>query len=264
MHRARCDGADSGPSRVCHHAAERQRDYVSWSYFDGGLDFNGAIPVTGATGTYSVPVISYYRSFSLLGRSANFVGFLPYGIGTFQGAVLGTQRQVYRSGLLDVGLRFSVNLKGGPAMKTPEFLHILAKELAQVKLPEEQVLSVFLRESSQLWDALVSAGKSYRRPMAPSTAHQLMESFNLLLPFDPPGILRRVARLITGRTFGYHFDELAIGEFVKFAEKLLADHKETLRDPANAVYFGEVLDVFVSAGWPAATQIVTRLDSAVR
>lgn len=143
-------------------------------------------------------------------------------------------------------------------------LHILAKELAQVKLREEQALSVFLRESSPLWDALVSDGTTYRRPMAPSTAHQLMESFNLLLPFDPPGILRRVARLITGRTFGYHFDELAIGEFVKFAEKLLADHKETLRDPVNAVHFGEVLDVFVSAGWPAATQIVTRLDAAVR
>ncbi len=28
---------------------------LSWSYFDGGLNFNGAIPVTGATGTYHVP-----------------------------------------------------------------------------------------------------------------------------------------------------------------------------------------------------------------
>src|ERR1700722_13175939 len=71
----------------------------SWSYFDGGLDFNGAIPITGATGTYSVPAISYYNSFNLFGRSANIVGFLPYGVGTFQGSVLGTQRQVYRSGL---------------------------------------------------------------------------------------------------------------------------------------------------------------------
>ena len=35
----------------------------SWSYFRGGLDFNGAIPVSGATGTYSVPVVSYYHSF---------------------------------------------------------------------------------------------------------------------------------------------------------------------------------------------------------
>jgi hypothetical protein len=143
-------------------------------------------------------------------------------------------------------------------------LHTITKELAQLKLGEGDALAVFLKESRPLWDALVSADTNYRRPMAPSTAHQLMESFNFLLQFDPPHILRLAARLITGRTFGYHFDELAIGEFVKFAEKILADHKEILRDPTNAVLFGEILDIFVSAGWPAATQIVTRLDAAVR
>ena len=95
---------------------------LSWSYFDGGLNFNGAIPVTGATGTYHVPVLSYYHSFNLFGRSANAVGFLPYGVGTFQGTVLGNQRQIYRSGLLDFAMRFSVNLMGGPAMKTQQFV----------------------------------------------------------------------------------------------------------------------------------------------
>jgi hypothetical protein len=94
---------------------------LSWSFYDGGLNFNGAIPVTGATGTYHVPVISYYHSFSLFGRSANITGLLPYGVGTFQGSVLGNQRQIYRSGLLDLGLRFSVNLKGGPSMAAPQF-----------------------------------------------------------------------------------------------------------------------------------------------
>jgi len=94
----------------------------SWSYLDGSLDFNGTIPITGATGVYHVPALSYYHSFSLFGRSANITGLLPYGVGTFQGSVLGTQRQVYRSGLLDLGLRFSVNLKGGPAMSAQEFV----------------------------------------------------------------------------------------------------------------------------------------------
>lgn len=94
---------------------------LSYSYFDGGLNFNGTVPITGATGTYSVPVISYYHSFDLLGRSANATASLPYGVGTFQGQVLGTQQQIYRSGLLDSGFRLSVNLKGGPAMKAKEF-----------------------------------------------------------------------------------------------------------------------------------------------
>src|ERR1700739_4800605 len=86
---------------------------LSWSYFDGGVNLNGAIPVTGATGTYQVPILSYYHSFSLFGRSANITGLLPYGAGTFQGSVLGNQRQIYRSGLLDLGVRFSVTLQGG-------------------------------------------------------------------------------------------------------------------------------------------------------
>lgn len=94
---------------------------ITWSYYSGGVNFNGTIPITGATGTYSVPVLSYYRSFSFFGRSANITGFLPYGVGTFQGSVLGTHRQIYRSGLLDLGVRFSVNLKGGPAMRPQEF-----------------------------------------------------------------------------------------------------------------------------------------------
>ena len=94
----------------------------SWSYLSGGLDFNGTIPVTGATGTYSLAAISYYHSFGFFGRSANVAAILPYGVGTFQGKVLGTDRSVYRSGLLDLSLRLSVNLKGGPAMAAPQYV----------------------------------------------------------------------------------------------------------------------------------------------
>ena len=106
----------------------------SWTYFDGGLNFNGAIPVSGATGTFSVPVVSYYHSFGLFGHSANVTALLPYGVGTFQGQVLGNQRQVYRSGLLDLTLRFSVNLKGGPAMAMPQFVKWKQKTLLGVSV----------------------------------------------------------------------------------------------------------------------------------
>ena len=98
------------------------------------MDFNGTIPITGATGTYHIPALSYYHSFSLFGRSANITGLLPYGVGTFQGSVLGTHQQIYRSGLLDVGLRFSVNLKGGRAMSAQEFANWKQKALLGASL----------------------------------------------------------------------------------------------------------------------------------
>src|SRR6516162_1309564 len=94
---------------------------LTWTFYDGGVNFNGAVPITGATGTFSVPIFSYYHSFSFFGRSANIVASLPYGVGTFQGELLQQHRSVYRSGLLDFTARFSVNLMGGPAMKPREF-----------------------------------------------------------------------------------------------------------------------------------------------
>ncbi len=94
---------------------------LTYSFYDGGLDFNGTIPITGATGTYSVPIFTYYHSFNFFGRSANINASLPYGVGTFQGQLLGVNKQIYRSGLLDFTARLSVNLKGGPAMQAKEF-----------------------------------------------------------------------------------------------------------------------------------------------
>jgi hypothetical protein len=95
---------------------------------------NGTIPITGATGTYHVPAIGYYHALRFFGRSANITAVLPYGVGTFQGDVFGTQRSVYRSGLLDLSLRFSVNLIGGPAMLPDEFVKWKQKTLLGVSI----------------------------------------------------------------------------------------------------------------------------------
>jgi hypothetical protein len=94
---------------------------LTWSYFNGGVNFNGTIPITGATGTFSVSSFTYYRSFGFFGRSANIAASLPYGVGTFQGKALQQERSVYRSGLEDFVARFSVNLIGGPAMPAERF-----------------------------------------------------------------------------------------------------------------------------------------------
>jgi hypothetical protein len=91
------------------------------SFYTGGLDFNGTVPITGATGTYGIPIFSCYHSFGILGRSANISGVLPYAVGHFQGSVLGSQMEIYRSGLMDTSFRLSVNLKGGPALSLPRF-----------------------------------------------------------------------------------------------------------------------------------------------
>jgi hypothetical protein len=47
---------------------------------------------------------------------------LPYALGNFQGTAFGAEQHLYRSGLLDSSFRFSVNLKGGPAMPVQKFV----------------------------------------------------------------------------------------------------------------------------------------------
>ena len=107
---------------------------MTWSYFNGGLNLNGTIPVTGATGTFNIVSFTYYHSFNLFGRSANIAVSLPYGIGTFQGMLQQQQVSVYRSGLVDFGARFSVNLIGGPAMPIEKFARWKQKVLLGASL----------------------------------------------------------------------------------------------------------------------------------
>jgi hypothetical protein len=106
---------------------------LTWAFYNGGLNFSGTVPIT-ATGTYNVPIVSYYHSLSVFGRSANITASLPYGVGTFEAAALGKQRSAYRSGLLDLGARFSVNLLGGPALEAGQFVKWQQRTLLGVSL----------------------------------------------------------------------------------------------------------------------------------
>ena len=105
---------------------------LTYSFLNGQLDFDGAVPITGASARASVPVISIFHSFRLFGRTANFVGSLPYGIGNFRGTVVEAEQSAYRSGLLDASLRFSLNLMGGPAMDVRDYVKWRQKTLLGV------------------------------------------------------------------------------------------------------------------------------------
>ena len=104
------------------------------SFFSGNLMFNGAVPITDATANVDVPIFSIYHSFNFFGRSANITASLPYGVGNFKGTVLGTETNVYRSGMFDSAYRLAVNLKGGPAMEVREFMKYQQKTVLGVSL----------------------------------------------------------------------------------------------------------------------------------
>jgi hypothetical protein len=107
---------------------------ITYAYYTGSLLFNGVAPIAGATGTYSVPALTYYHSFGMFGRSSNLNIAIPYAVGTFQGEVVGVGQQIYRSGLLDTTFRLSVNLRGGPVMETREYAKWKEKTLLGTSL----------------------------------------------------------------------------------------------------------------------------------
>jgi hypothetical protein len=109
---------------------------LTWSFYDGSINFDGSLPVSDATGTYNVMIASYYHSFGFFGRSANVVAALPYAVGNFDGTIAGAGDHLYRSGLADSVFRLSVNLKGGPAMPLPKYMKWKQKGLlgASVKV----------------------------------------------------------------------------------------------------------------------------------
>jgi hypothetical protein len=107
---------------------------ISYSFSDGGILFNNILPVTNAKATIHAPVLSYFHTLSFFGRSANFTASLPYGVGHFQGIFQDSESKIYRSGLLDSVFRFSVNLKGGPAMSVKEFQSWRQKTILGISL----------------------------------------------------------------------------------------------------------------------------------
>jgi hypothetical protein len=94
---------------------------ATYSHLSGGIQFAGALPITGAEANIDLGVLSLYHSFGLFGRAANFTVSAPYGWGDFRGTVADVPRQADRSGSLNVVARLAVNLLGGPAMSPPQF-----------------------------------------------------------------------------------------------------------------------------------------------
>lgn len=100
-------------------------------------------------------------------------------------------------------------------------------------------------------------------PLMPRTAYYLLQLMNGILALDPVAVLGFAARICEGGSyFGFELDASARDEAVKLVDRALADHKDTLKDSATSV--GQLLDLFVKAGWSEALALTFRLDEAFR
>ena len=94
---------------------------LAYGYSTGDLSFDPSLPVDSVTAQIHTPVLGYFRSLNVLGRSANISVAAPYAAGKLQGNYLGEFTSITRSGLGDGVARFAINLYGGPAMGLKQF-----------------------------------------------------------------------------------------------------------------------------------------------
>ncbi len=107
---------------------------VTSNFYTGGIEFDNSVPIKNANGTIEIFTPTIYHALSFFGRSANITVGVPYSVGSFDGLIVNQQQHLYRSGLADGFARFSVNLKGGPAMKLPQFMKWKQKTLLGASL----------------------------------------------------------------------------------------------------------------------------------
>jgi hypothetical protein len=130
-------------------------------------------------------------------------------------------------------------------------------------LDSDERAKLYLEERPLLEKLLGSAGDPAPVPLMPRTAYYLLQLMNGILDVDPVRVLAFAAAVCEGGSyFGFELDSSARDEAVRLVDRALADHKDTLKNSAASV--GQMLDLFVKAGWSEALALTFRLDEAFR
>jgi hypothetical protein len=106
----------------------------SYAYQTGDILTDAALPLRDVNVDLSAGSFAYGRTFGIAGRQANASLLAPYVKGRASGAVFEDRREVTRSGLGDLRVRFSTNLIGGPALSPKEFADYKPKALLGTSL----------------------------------------------------------------------------------------------------------------------------------
>ena len=92
---------------------------------------------------------------------------------------------------------------------------------------------------------------------------QALETFSSV---DPAGVFLLSHKVLkSGKKGGYEYESLAVGTFVKFVERYLAEYRFVFQENLLCrTALMEVLDIFVQAGWPEAQRLTYRLEEIFR
>jgi hypothetical protein len=92
------------------------------------------------------------------------------------------------------------------------------------------------------------------------TAYYLIQALENFIQADPAGVFRlTVKSVMASSKFGYAFESMGADVVVRIVEEYLADYRDVFSDDARLDELMTCLNLFVSAGWPAAQSLTFRL-----
>ena len=99
-----------------------------------------------------------------------------------------------------------------------------------------------------------------------SLTHHLLQALEVFISIDPPEVFRLFHHILkSGQKGSYEYESLAVGTFVRFVERFLAEYRFVFQEDSECrTALIEVLDIFVQAGWPEAQRLTYRLEEIFR
>jgi hypothetical protein len=125
--------------------------------------------------------------------------------------------------------------------------------------PTEEEKAQLLSEGKELFDALCDIEFV-------ESAYDILQTLEFLIGVDHAGIILRVAALVRrAERDGIQYESMAADLVVRIVERYLADCRHLFREnPSAREALLDILDIFVSAGWPGATRLTYRLNEVFR
>jgi hypothetical protein len=125
--------------------------------------------------------------------------------------------------------------------------------------PSDADKAQLLTEGAELFDALCDIEFV-------ESAYDVLQTLEFLIGVDHLGIILRVANLVRrAESDGIQYESMAADLVVRIVERYLSEHGTMFRENEEArLALLDILDVFVGAGWPAATRLTYRLGEVFR
>jgi len=109
------------------------------------------------------------------------------------------------------------------------------------------------------WDLLAEIG-------SPNLVHHLIETLEMYVPVDSARVFLLIGKaVLAGRLWSYHFEDQAVELVVRIIRTYIAEHRSIFEKNPNCLrVLRELLDLFITAGWPSARIVAYRVDEVFR